>query len=66
MRKACSSLYVRFALQHTHVFLSRPGSVLGGGCLSLQQLGLSTLFKVKYELLFDSIVPVSVVDEAFC
>lgn len=57
---------MRFALQHTHVFLSRPGSVLGGGCLSLQQLGLSTLFKVKYELPFDSIVPVSVVDEAFC
>lgn len=57
---------MRFALQHAHVLLSRPGSVLGGGCLPLQQLGLFTLFKVKYELLSDSIVPVSVVDETFC
>lgn len=30
-----------FVLQHTHVLLSQPGSVLGGGLLSLQQLGLS-------------------------
>ena len=45
MSKAPSSLSVRFVLQHTHVLLSRPGSVLGGRLLSLQQLGLSAIFR---------------------
>ena len=45
MSKAPGSLSVRFVLQHTHVLLSRPGSVLGGRLLSLQQLGLSAIFR---------------------
>jgi len=44
MSEAPSSLLLSFVLQHTHVLLSQPGSVLGEGLLSLRPLGLSAVF----------------------